>query len=576
MAGGAMPPFGLSVRKTGSTGGHCAGLQCLRGVRDIRQTARRRRFGIGRNARGKQEGSMAGKAKKELIAEKEAPSGFLATVERVGNMVPHPAIIFFILIGIVIVLSVIFGLMGTTVTYEGYDSATSEIVEQTATVQNLLSPDGIRFMLTSPVANFLGFTGVGVILVAMIGVGIAEESGLIATLVRKMVAAAPRSIFTFMIVMVGVVSSIAADAGYLVLVPLAAAAFHSMGRHPLAGLAAGFSGVAAVFLVNVFITPTDALLVEVTNDAIRAVNPAAVISPVGNLFFMIVSSILMGIICTVLTERFVEPRLGPYTGGVPVEAATGLSGSEQLGLKYAGRALLGFVIVIGLLTAPPLPWGILRNQDTGGIMAGSPFMSGLIILISLLFLVVGYAYGRGAGTIANVTAAIGLVVKTWSNLAGMIFLLFVIANFIAFFNYTNLATVLAVNLAEFLQTVPIGMSGYIVIFVIVVAIIDIILAGALAKWAILAPVFVPLFMQLGGDPNMVMAAYRVGDSPMNVITPLNVYLAVMVGFAQKYQKDTGIGTIVALMLPYTVVLLVLWTLLLVVWYSLGLPLGPTA
>jgi aminobenzoyl-glutamate transport protein len=501
---------------------------------------------------------MAGQAKKELIAEKEAPSGFLATVERVGNMVPHPAIIFFILIGIVIVLSVIFGLMGTTVTYEGYDSATSEIIEQTATVRNLLSPDGIRFMLTSPVANFLGFTGVGVILVAMIGVGVAEESGLIATLVRKMVAAAPRSIFTFMIVMVGVVSSIAADAGYLVLVPLAAAAFHSMGRHPLAGLAAGFSGVAAVFLVNVFITPTDALLVEVTNDAIRAVNPAAVISPVGNLFFMIVSSILMGIICTVLTERFVEPRLGPYTGGVPVEAATGLSGSEQL------------------LTAPPLPWGILRNQETGGIMAGSPFMSGLIILISLLFLVVGYAYGRGAGTIANVTAAIGLIVKTWSNLAGMIFLLFVIANFIAFFNYTNLATVLAVNLAEFLQTVPIGMTGYIVIFVIVVAIIDIILAGALAKWAILAPVFVPLFMQLGGDPNMVMAAYRVGDSPMNVITPLNVYLAVMVGFAQKYQKDTGIGTIVALMLPYTVVLLVLWTLLLVVWYSLGLPLGPSA
>jgi aminobenzoyl-glutamate transport protein len=526
---------------------------------------------------GKQGETMAAhlkKPEKELIAEKEAPSGFLATIERVGNMVPHPAIIFFILIGIVIVLSVIFGLLGTTVTYDGYDPAISDIVEQTASVRSLLSPDGIRFMLTSPVSNFLGFTGVGVILVAMIGVGLAEESGLIATLVRKLVAIAPRSIFTFMIVMVGVLSSIAADAGYLVLVPLAAAAFHSLGRHPLAGLAAGFSGVAAVFLVNVFITPTDALLVEVTNDAIRAVNPAAQISVVGNLFFMIVSSILMGIICTVLTERFVEPRLGPYTGGVPVEAATGLSGSEQLGLKYAGRALLGFVVVIGLLTAPPLPWGILRNQETGGIMAGSPFMSGLIILISLLFLVVGFAYGKGAGTIANVTAAIGLIVKTWSNLAGMIFLLFVIANFIAFFNYTNLATVLAVNLAEFLQTVPIGMTGYIVIFVIVVAVIDIILAGALAKWAILAPVFVPLFMQLGGDPNLALAAYRVGDSPMNVITPLNVYLAVMVGFAQKYQKDTGIGTIVALMLPYTVTLLVLWTLMLVVWYALGIPLGP--
>jgi aminobenzoyl-glutamate transport protein len=511
---------------------------------------------------------------KPLIAEKEAPKGFLATVERVGNMVPHPAIIFFILIGIVIVLSAIFGLMGTTVTYEGYDAALGDIVEQTTSVRSLLAPDGIRFMLTSPVANFLGFTGVGVILVAMIGVGLAEESGLIATLVRKLVAAAPRSIFTFMIVMVGVLSSIAADAGYLVLVPLAAAAFHSLGRHPLAGLAAGFSGVAAVFLVNVFVTPTDALLVEVTNDAIRAVNPAEQISVVGNLFFMIASSIIMAIICTVLTERFVEPRLGAYTGGVPVEESKGLSAAEERGLKFAGRALLGYVVVLALLTAPPLPWSVLRNQETGGIMAGSPFMSGLIILISLLFLVVGYAYGRGAGTIENVTAAIGLIVKTWSNLAGMIFLLFVIANFIAFFNYTNLATVLAVNLADFLQTTALGPSAYIVLFVIVVALIDIILTGALAKWAILAPVFVPLFMRLGGDPDLVLAAYRVGDSPMNVITPLNVYLAVMVGFAQKYQKDAGIGTIVALMLPYTVVLLVLWTLMLIAWYAFGLPLGP--
>ncbi len=347
-----------------------------------------------------------------VAPQKSTDGGFLATVERVGNMVPHPAIIFFLLIGIVIVLSVIFGLLGTTVTYDAYDERVGDIVEQTTSVRSLLAPDGIRFMLTSPVANFLGFTGVGVILVAMIGVGLAEESGLIATLVRKLVSAAPSSIFTFMIVMVGVLSSIAADAGYLVLVPLAAAAFHSMGRHPLAGLAAGFSGVAAVFLVNVFVTLTDALLVEVTNDAIRAVNPAAQISVVRNLFFMIVSSILMGIICTVLTEKFVEPRLGPYTGGVPIEATEGLSGSERQGLKYTGRALLGFVVVIGLLAAPPIPWGILRNQTTGGIMAGSPFMSGLIILISLLFLVVGFAYGKGAGTIANVTAAIGLIVKT--------------------------------------------------------------------------------------------------------------------------------------------------------------------
>jgi aminobenzoyl-glutamate transport protein len=501
-------------------------------------------------------------------------SGFLGTVERVGNAVPHPAIIFLILIGIVIVLSVIFRTLGTSVTFEGYDPAVGDIVTQEAAVRSLLSPDGIRFLVTSPVANFLGFTGVGVILVAMIGVGLAEESGLIATLVRKLVSVAPQRIFTFMIVFVGVISSIAADAGYLVLVPLAAAAFHSLGRHPLAGLAAGFSGVAAVFLVNIFVTPTDALLVEVTNDAIRSVNPALQITPVGNIFFMIVSSVVMAIICTLITEKYVEPRLGPYTGGLPVEVHDGLTESEQAGLKAAGRALLIVGLVIAALTVPPIPWGILRNQETGGIMAGSPFMSGLIILISTVFLFVGYAYGRAAGTIENMTAAIGLIVKTWSNLAGMIFLLFVIANFIAFFNYTNLATVLAVNMADFLQTTSLGATSYIILFVVVVAIIDIILTGALAKWAILAPVFVPLFMRLGGDPDLVLAAYRVGDSPMNVITPLNVYLAVMVGFAQKYQKDAGIGTIVALMLPYTAILLVLWTLLLVGWYWLGIPLGP--
>lgn len=498
--------------------------------------------------------------------------GFLDTIERVGNMVPHPAVIFFILIGIVIVLSHLFYLLGTAVTYEVVDIATDTVVETTTEVRSLLSADGLRFMFTSPVANFLGFASVGVILVAMIGVGLAEESGLIATLVRKIVIIAPRSIFTFIVVMLGVVSSIAADAGYLVLVPLGAAAFHSLGRHPLAGLAAAFSGVAAVFLVNLFVTPTDALLTEMTNDAIRLINPSAEITIVSNLYFMIASSILMGLVCTVLTEKVIEPHLGPYQGGVPVEAAEKLTPEQSRGLRFAGIALLAFVIVITLLTAPAN--SVLRNPDTGEIMSGSPFMSALIILISMLFLVVGYAYGKGAGTVNSVTEAIGLIVKTYAGLAGLVFLLLVIAQFIAFFNYTNLATVLAATLADVLKDAPINAVGYIIIFVVTVMIIDLLITGAVAKWAIFAPVFIPLFMQLGGDPSLVQAAYRVGDSPANVITPLNVYLGVMVGFAQKYVKDAGIGTIVALMLPYTVVLAVSWTLLLIVWYLLGIPLGP--
>jgi aminobenzoyl-glutamate transport protein len=497
---------------------------------------------------------------------------FLTTIERVGNKVPHPAIIFLFLIGTVIVLSAIFGLLGTSITYEVADPVSGEIETRTTAVRSLLSAEGLRFMVTSPVANFLGFGSVGVIIIAMIGVGVAEESGLIATLVRKIVLIAPRSIFTFIVVMLGVTSSIAADAGYLVLVPLGAAAFHSLGRHPLAGLAAAFSGVAAVFLVNLFVTPTDALLAEMTNDAIRLVDPAREVTLVGNLYFMIASSLLMGILCTLITEKIVEPHLGPYTGGVPVETAEGMTPEQSKGLRYAGIALAVFVAMIALLTAPPN--SVLRNPATGGILSGSPFMDGLIIQISALFFAVGFAYGKGAGTITNLTQAIGMIVKTFSGLAGLIFLLLIIAQFIAFFNYTNMATVLAANLADLLRNAPINGVGYIIIFVLIIALLDILITGAVAKWAIFAPVFIPLFMQLGGEPNLVLAAYRVGDSPMNVITPLNVYLGVMVGFAAKYQKDAGIGTIVSLMLPYTAILLVAWTLLLIAWYMLGFPLGP--
>lgn len=497
---------------------------------------------------------------------------FLASVERVGNKVPHPAIIFFILIGIVIVLSAIFSLLGTSITYEFADPVSGEIEMRTTAVQSLLSADGLRFMITSPVRNFLGFGSVGVIIIAMIGVGVAEESGLISTLVRKIVLIAPRSIFTFIVVMLGVVSSIAADAGYLVLVPLGAAAFHSLGRHPLAGLAAAFSGVAAVFLVNLFVTPTDALLAEMTNDAIRMVDPAREVTLVGNLYFMIVSSILMGILCTLITEKIVEPRLGPYTGIVPVEAAEGITPEQSRGLRNAGIALAVFVAIVVLLTAPTN--SVLRSPQTGEILSGSPFMDGLIIQISILFFTVGFAYGKGAGTIKNLTQAIGMIVKTFAGLAGLIFLLLVISQFIAFFSFTNMATVLAANLASILQDAPINTVGYIIIFVLIIFLLDMLITGAVAKWAIFAPVFIPLFMQLGKDPNLVLAAYRVGDSPMNVMTPLNVYLGVMVGFAAKYQKDAGIGTIVSLMLPYTAILIVVWTLLLIVWYTLGLPLGP--
>ena len=309
-----------------------------------------------------------------------------------------------------------------------------------------------------------------------------------------------------------------------------------------------------------------------TNDAIRMVDPSREVTLVGNLYFMIASSIVMGLVCTVLTDKVIEPHLGPYEGRVPVEGPATLTPEQSRGLRWAGWGLLAYVLVVGALLVPP--GAPLRHPETGEILSGSPFMSGLIVQISALFFTLGFCYGKGAGTIRDLTQAIGMIVKTFSGMAGLIFLLLVIAQFIAFFNFTNIATVLAANLADVLETVPLGLVSYIIIFVVVIFLIDLLITGAVAKWAIFAPVFIPLFMRLGGDPDMVLAAYRVGDSPANVITPLNVYLGVMVGFAAKYQKDAGIGTIVSLMLPYTVVLAVLWTALLVAWALLGLPLGP--
>ena len=228
---------------------------------------------------------------------------------------------------------------------------------------------------------------------------------------------------------------------------------------------------------------------------------------------MIASSILMGIVCTILTEKVVEPHLGPYEGGVPVEAQAALTAerSRAACASPAGR-LLAFVVVSALLLRRR-PGAPLRHPETGEILSGSPFMSGLIVQISALFFTVGFAYGKGAGTVKDLTAAINMVVKTFAGMAGLIFLLLVIAQFIAFFSFTNIATVLAANLADFLETVPLGATSYIIIFVLVIFLIDLILTGAVAKWAIFAPVFIPLFMRLGGDPNLVLAAYRVGDSP---------------------------------------------------------------
>jgi aminobenzoyl-glutamate transport protein len=527
-------------------------------------------------------------------------------IERLGNKMPDPAILFLILCGAVIVLSQILFWFDVKATYEvvkpppvpteetyfGGSVEPTDVgptepvppeayrtVTETTKVKGLLQGDGIRYLFTSFVSNFRNFSAVAIILVVMVGVGLAEAAGLIAALIRKLVGVSSKSTLTFIIVLLGVVSSIASDAGYLVLIPLGAAAFKSVGRNPLAGLAAAFAGVAAGFGVNFLITPLDGVLVEITNDTSGSSENH--IDLASNLYFGIASTIFVTIVLTFITAKLVENRLGAWdpadAGEGPQEADDApevAPEQEKRGLKFALWATLAVLVGITLLTA--IPGAPLRNPDTGKVIGDSPFMDSLIVIIMIVFYVAGYAYGRGAGTIKGSDDVLKTITKSWAGLAGLLFLFLLIAQFIAYFNYSKIAEVLAVKLGDVLEHMDIGKVWLLIGVIIVSMIVDLIIPQAIAKWALLAPIFVPLMLRLGVAPQTVLAAYRVGDSPFNVLTPLMAYFPLIVIFAKRYRKDAGIGTVVSLMLPYAVILAILWTLFFVVWYLIGIPLGPGA
>jgi aminobenzoyl-glutamate transport protein len=529
----------------------------------------------------------------------------LDVVERVGNKVPHPVLIFLILIAIVAVLSAILSATGASVSQEvivpageasaadegldvsAYDTGTIvqydtmdekayTIETRTVKARSLLNVEGLRFMYSSLIPSFMAFTAVGLLIVAMVGVGVAEEAGLVKALIRMLVRFSPTWALTYILAFVGIVSSIAADAGYLVLIPLAGVAFLSVGRHPLAGLALGFAAVASAFTVNMLIKPLDAVLVEFTNDAIQMVDPNKSIGLASNLWFSFASVVFLTFVVAFITERMIEPRLGRYQksaapGDKEEPKSKGLSAEEARGLTYAGIALVGVLVVFGLMT---LPGGApLRHPETGALIGNSPFMNGLIAAICVLFLATGAAYGYGAGTMKSLTDVIKAMEKSLGGLGSLILLFLVLSQFVSYFNYTHMGTLLALSLSDVLRSANFPPLLLLLGFIVVVGLIDLLLTGAIAKWAIFAPIFVPLLMNLGVDPEAVLAAYRVADSPVNAITPLNAYFALVVGFAQKYDKGAGVGTVVSLMLPYVVIMFVAWTALFAGWQMLGLPWG---
>lgn len=538
------------------------------------------------------------------LKKANSSSGFLNWIEKVGNKVPDPTIMFLYLIAFIAVLSWILSWVGVSVTDQVatpvstgefeqlndqfgshwmiYDTSTGEpavipkyIVEtRTFAVQNLLSIEGLRFFFTSFVDNFAAFSVVATVLIAMAGVGVAEHAGLMGALIRRVVKVAPRRWLAVILLFVGVLSSVATDAGYLILVPLAAAAFFTVGRHPLAGLAGAFAAVGAAFGANILITPSDSMLTEVTNGVLTAagMKPIAVTH---NLYFGIVSTFLLTIVALLVTMFVTEKRLGTYdrTEMTIVDDADGIDhDAEARGLKFSGLALLGFVLVILALTLPP--GAPLRAPQTGDVAGTSPFMASLVFIISLAFLVCGVAYGYGAKTLRGGSAAVGAIAKTFGSLGGLLVMFLMIAQFIALFNWTNLPTVAAIAAAEALQTAQVPAIVLLIAFILVILILDFILPGLVPKWVIFAPVFIPIFASLNVAPQTLLAAYRVGDSPVNVLTPLMVYLPFMVTVAQRYKKDAGIGTIIALMIPYALWMLVSWAALYIVWFLLGIPWGP--
>lgn len=492
-------------------------------------------------------------------------SRFLGAVETVGNALPNPATLFALLAGLVAVASWLMSRLGVTAAHPGDGSPIAAV--------NLISRDGLHWILDTTVDNFTGFAPLGTVLVALLGIGVAEKSGLISTVLRLLLHAAPRRLLTFVIVLAGVLSNMASDVGYVLLVPLGAIIFMSVGRHPLAGLAAAFAGVSGGFSANLLLGTIDPLLAGITQEAARIIDPGYTVTPACNYYFMVVSTFLIAALGTWVTERIVVPRLGAYAGAaVQTPDLQPLSAPEKRGLWWALAVNLGLagLILWGLVPAD----GFLRAAD--GSVLHSPFMHGIVTVIFVGGLVTGVAYGVAAGTFAGDADVVAGMKQAMETMGLFLVLVFFAAQFVAWFKHTNLGMIVAIKGAGALQASGLGPIPLMLTFVILSGLINLAMGSASAKWAFMAPIFVPMFMLLGYTPELVQGVYRIGDSTTNMISPMMSFFALIVAFVQKYEPQAGIGTVIATMLPYTIVFTVGWMVLLVAWLLLGLPLGPGA
>ncbi|MGM0649347.1 MAG: AbgT family transporter [Bacteroidota bacterium] len=489
---------------------------------------------------------------------------FLNGVEKVGNALPHPATLFALLAVLALLLSFIGSLLG----WHSIHPSTGEEIP----VINLLSKSGLDQIITKMVVNFTDFAPLGIVLVAMLGIGIAERSGLLSALIRMLVLKSPARILTFVIVFAGIMSNLASSVGYVLLVPLAGSIFLALKRHPIVGMSAAFAGVSGGYSANLVLGTIDPLLAGLSTEGARIIDPAYNVNPTANYYLMIASTFLIAFLGTWVTEKFVAPRFKEYKGDVEPEEMERLGAEEKRGLRWSVITLVMWLVifVIGLVPAN----GFLRGE--GGGLLNSPFLDGIVALLFLVAGTMGLAYGVAVGKFKNDSDVVSSMSDSIKTLSFYIVLVFFAAQFVAYFKWSNMGIVFAIEGAEALMQANLGLIPTMILFIIFAGAINMIMGSASAKWAIMAPIFIPIFMILGYSPELSQAVYRIGDSVTNVISPMMSFFALIIAFFQKYEPKTGIGTVTSAMLPYSIFFFLGWSVLLIIWVLLDLPLGPGA
>ncbi|EKE84217.1 AbgT family transporter [Idiomarina xiamenensis] len=491
----------------------------------------------------------------------------LDKVEKVGNKLPDPAMMFFGLLIIVWITS--FFLSGVE-----FD-ATHPLTGDTIVVNNLLSGTALADFLANIVPTFMGFAPLGVVLVAMLGVGVAEKSGFINVAIKLMLNVTPKMLLTPVLILVAIVSHTAVDAGYVLVIPLGGVIFYAAGRHPLAGIAAAFAGVSGGFSANFVPSAIDPLLQGFTQTAAQLYDPEIQLNPLNNYYFTAISSILVVAIGWFLTDKVIEPRLQSAKLDGDQEDMPELGDVTSRDRRAFYTSVLAMVVGIGLLSwAALIENSPLADPETGELASFSaPLMASIVPLIFLLFVIPGIIHGFMAGTFNNSKDVVKAMTESMEGMAYYMVMAFFCALFIKSFGDSQLGILLSVEGADLLRSWELSGGLTIVGIIILVGFINLFVGSASAKWALIAPIFVPMLMQLGYSPDLTQAAYRVGDSSTNIITPLLPYFPLIVLYCQRYVKGTGIGTLVSMMLPYSVCLLILWSIFLVVYWTLGIPLG---